>query len=108
MNEAIVVYLTVGSAAEGERLARALVEERLAACVNRIGHIYSTYRWQGQVEQSQEELLMIKTLRDVFPALEKRVGELHSYAVPEIIAVSITEGSQDYLSWLRDQVTARG
>ncbi len=108
MQEAIVVYVTVGSAAEGELLARALVEERLAACVNRIGQIHSTYRWQGEIEQSQEELLIIKTVKEMFPALEKRIRALHSYAVPEIIALPIAQGSEEYLSWLRDQVTATG
>jgi periplasmic divalent cation tolerance protein len=108
MKEAIVVYVTAGSPAEGERLARALVEEGLAACVNRIGEIHSTYRWQGEVEQTQEELLVIKTIKELFPALEKKVRQLHSYSVPEIIALSITQGSEEYLSWLRDQVRSKG
>jgi periplasmic divalent cation tolerance protein len=106
MRQAIVVYVTAGSAAEGDRLAHALVEERLAACVNRIGQIHSTYRWQGQVEQNQEELLIIKTVKEMFPAVEKRVRELHSYSVPELIAFPIAQGSEDYLSWLRNQVTS--
>jgi periplasmic divalent cation tolerance protein len=105
MEQAIVVYVTVGSAAEGERLARALVEERLAACVNRIGRVQSVYRWQGEVEQSEEELLIIKSVKDAFSVLEKRVRELHSYAVPEIIALPIVHGSESYLRWLREQVT---
>jgi periplasmic divalent cation tolerance protein len=104
MEEFIVVYVTAGSAEEGERLAHALVDERLAACVNRIKAVESTYRWQGKVEKSDEELLIIKSRRDLFPALEKRVRELHSYAVPEIIALPILAGSAVYLDWLRDQV----
>ncbi|HEX2930767.1 MAG TPA: divalent cation tolerance protein CutA [Candidatus Binatia bacterium] len=104
MEEFIVVYVTAGSAEEGERLAHALVDERLAACVNRIKAVESTYRWQGKVEKSDEELLIIKSRKDLFPALEKRVRELHSYAVPEIVALPILAGSAAYLDWLREQV----
>src|SRR5437762_12724975 len=103
MLEFIIVYVTAGSAKEAEQLAQALVGEKLAACVNRIKSIQSTYRWQGQVEQSEEELLIIKTRRDLFAALEKRVRELHSYSVPEIIAVPLVVGSAGYLSWLQEQ-----
>ena len=106
MNEFIVVYVTAGSAAEAEQLARTLVEEKLAACVNRIPSVRSVYRWQGQVEQSDEELLIIKTRRELFPALEKRVRALHSYAVPEIVALPVVDGSVGYLGWLREQVPA--
>jgi len=104
MEEFIVVYVTVGSAEEGERLAQALVGERLAACVNRLGPVHSVYRWQGQVERSEEQLLIIKTKRKLFGSLRKRVGELHSYSVPEIIALPILEGSESYLRWLGEQV----
>jgi len=104
MVEFIVVLVTVGSVAEGERLSRALVEERLAACVNRIPAVQSVYRWQGKVEQSAEELLVIKTRADLFAALEKRVRELHSYSVPEVIALPIVSGSENYLRWLGEQV----
>lgn len=104
MLEFIVVYVTAGSPEEGEKLARTLVEERLAACVNRIKSIQSIFRWQGQVEQSEEELLIIKSRKELFPALEKRVRELHSYAVPEVIALPLIAGSPAYLGWLGDQV----
>ncbi|HEY7221683.1 MAG TPA: divalent cation tolerance protein CutA [Candidatus Binatia bacterium] len=101
----ILVYVTTGSPEEGEKLARTLVDERLAACVNRVKSIQSVYRWQGQVEQSEEELLIVKTRRELFAALEKRVRELHSYAVPEIIAVPLVAGSAGYLGWLQEQVS---
>ena len=107
MSEFIVVFVTVGSAKEGEGLARALVEEQLAACVNRIKAIQSIYRWQGQVEQSEEELLIIKTRRDLFDRLKKRVQELHSYSVPEVIALPILDGSESYLRWLGDELTRK-
>jgi periplasmic divalent cation tolerance protein len=81
------------------------VDERLAACVNRLGPVQSVYRWEGKIEQSEEQLLIIKTERRLFAALEKRVRELHSYSVPEIVALPIIDGSQDYLRWLGDQTT---
>jgi periplasmic divalent cation tolerance protein len=105
MQEFILVYVTAGSPAEGDRLARALVEERLAACVNRIAPVQSVYRWQGKVEQSEEELLIVKTRKTLFAALESRVRELHSYSVPEIIAVPIVDGSEGYLRWLGEQLS---
>ena len=104
MNPFIVVYVTVGSPGEGERLAHALVEERLAACVSRLGPVRSVYRWQGQIEQSEEELLIIKTKRDLFERLKSRVQKLHSYSVPEIIALPILEGNEAYLKWLEEQL----
>jgi periplasmic divalent cation tolerance protein len=106
MQSFIVVFITVGSPGEGESLARALVEERLAACVNRIHSIQSVYRWEGKVEQSEEELLVIKTRKELFTALEKRVRELHSYSVPEIIALPLVDGNEVYLRWLGEQVSS--
>lgn len=106
MQEFIIIYVTAGSTSEASRLARALVEERLAACVNQIGPIQSVYRWEGKLEESVEQLLIIKTRKELFPALEKRVRELHSYSVPEIVALPIIDGSPDYLRWLGEQATA--
>jgi periplasmic divalent cation tolerance protein len=85
-------------------LAEALVGERLAACVNIVGPIRSVYRWQGEVCRDDEQLLLIKTTRDHCPALERRVRELHSYEVPEVVVLPIESGSEAYLSWLRAQV----
>ncbi|MBI2999758.1 MAG: divalent-cation tolerance protein CutA [Deltaproteobacteria bacterium] len=108
MDEFIIVYVTVGSPGEGDRLAHALVEERLAACVNRVKAVQSVYRWQGKVEQSEEELLIIKTKRELFDRLRSRVQALHSYSVPEIIALPILEGNEGYLKWLADEVSESG
>lgn len=108
MTEFVVLYVTVGSSAEGESLARALVEERLAACVNRVRSVQSIYRWQGKVEQSEEELLIIKSKKNLLDKLQTRIKELHSYSVPEFIALPILEGSEDYLRWLDEQVLERG
>jgi periplasmic divalent cation tolerance protein len=99
MQEFIVIYVTAGSTTEASRLA-----ERLAACVNQIGPIQSVYRWEGKLEQSEEQLLIIKTRKELFTAVEKRVRELHSYSVPEIVALPIIDGSPDYLRWLGEQV----
>jgi periplasmic divalent cation tolerance protein len=98
-----VVFVTVGGRNEAGALARALVGERLCACVNLIG-VRSIYRWQGAVEESDEILCVMKTTRARFPALKKRVLELHSYQVPEVIALPIEDGSAPYLAWVRESV----
>lgn len=105
MLDFIVVYVTAASTEEADHLAQALVGEKLAACVNRVKSVQSVYRWQGQVEHSEEELLIIKTRKELFSALEKRVRELHSYSVPEIIAMPLIAGSAGYLEWLQEQVS---
>lgn len=107
MSEFIVVYITTGSEEEGEKLAHTLVAERLAACVNRVSGVHSTYFWQGRIENSDEELLVVKTSRELFDRLAERVRELHGYTVPEVIALPLVEGSEDYLSWMRDYLTRR-
>lgn len=104
MNAYIVVLVTVGSPEEGDRLARALVEERLAACVNQVKTVQSTYRWQGRVERAEEDLLIIKSRGDLFDRLKQRIEQLHSYSVPEIIALPIVAGSQSYLRWLEGEL----
>ncbi len=98
----IVVFITASNEDEASKIARALVEARLAACVNVIRNIRSIYSWQGKIEDEAEVLLMAKTRRSLFEALSGKVKELHGYTVPEIIAVPIVEGSADYLRWLKD------
>jgi len=100
----IVTLCTVPDRESGERIAHALVEERLAACVNVVPGITSVYRWQGKVEKAAECLLISKTGVEKFEALKKRVQELHPYEVPEIIAIPITAGSSEYLKWLTDSI----
>jgi len=104
MTDKIVVFSTCASAAEAERIARGVVEARLAACVNVIGGARSFYRWQGAIEESSEFLLMIKSSRGRFDALRAEIQRLHSYQVPEIIAVSLVDGSSDYLGWLDEEL----
>jgi periplasmic divalent cation tolerance protein len=101
MNE-IVVFITASKEDEAVTIARALVEDRLAGCVNIVRNIRSIYRWQGNIEDDKEVLMIAKTKKKLFKALEKKVKELHSYTVPEIIAIPIAEGSKDYLQWLNN------
>lgn len=99
--EARIVLTTVASPEEARRLARTLVEERLAACVTLIPGVESIYRWEGQVETSAETLLLLKTGAGQLEALEARLHALHSYQTPEFLVLPIESGSSSYLDWLR-------
>lgn len=101
-----MLLVTAPEGVPAETLARALVAEGLAACVNRVPGVQSTYRWEGQVRDDRETLLVIKTTAPAYPALERRIRELHPYDVPEVIALPIARGSEPYLSWLDASVTA--
>jgi periplasmic divalent cation tolerance protein len=105
MTETLTILCTCGSADEAKRVAHALVDEQLAACVNILPGVESVYRWEGSLESSQEILLIIKSTDAKFGALRDRIQTLHSYDTPEIIALRIEEGSEKYLSWLREQVS---
>ncbi len=100
--DAVVVYITVSNEEEGVNIAKTLVEERLAGCINIVKDIRSIYSWQGKIEDEPELLLIVKSRRNLFKRLKDRVKELHSYTVPEIIAIPIIEGSEDYLKWLQE------
>jgi periplasmic divalent cation tolerance protein len=100
-----VVFVTCPSRGLARRIARAVVQKRLAACVNIIlSPVESLYRWKGKVEKAREYLLVMKTTAKCLVELEKEVKRLHSYQVPEFIALPISEGSRKYLSWLDDSV----
>ncbi len=99
-NKYLVVLVTVGSADDAAGLARTLVEERLAACGNIVDRIRSIYRWEGKIEDEGETLLVLKTRAARFEALKRRIVELHSYDVPEVIALEITDGHKPYLDWI--------
>lgn len=101
-HEHIAMLVTAPDAATAETIATALVEERLVACVNVQAGITSYYRWEGKVEKDEEHLLIIKTRRDMFTAVETRVTDLHPYDVPEVIALPINMGSRKYLDWIDD------
>jgi len=102
MPDSLVVFVTCGSEEEALKIAHALVEERVAACVNLVSPIRSIYRWEGKVWNENEWLLIIKTQMLRFDDLEKRVKSLHSYSIPEIIALPITKGYSSYLNWLKE------
>jgi len=100
MGEPVVVLITASSQEEAERIAADLVERMLAACVSVVPGITSIYRWQGEVERAVEWLLVVKSRSDVLGELVQRVQALHSYDVPEIIALPLAGGSEAYLRWL--------
>ncbi len=102
MPEFIVVFVTCGSEEEALKIAHSLVEERVAACVNLISPVRSIYRWEGKIWDEKEWILIIKTQKESFEELERKVKSLHSYSVPEIIGLPIVEGSSSYLQWLEE------
>jgi len=99
----IIAFVTAASEEEAARIGQAIVGEKLAACVNIIRSIRSIYRWKGRIEDGQEVLLIIKTKEILFENLKKRVKELHSYSVPEIIALPLVGGDEQYLNWLGEE-----
>lgn len=105
MTEYIQVLTTVPSRDEADRIARTLVDRRLAACVQVLGPIESTYRWRGAVEKSQEWQCAAKSRRELYDRIERAIREVHSYEVPEIIALPIAAAGADYLKWLDEEVT---
>ena len=105
MSGRLVALSTVGSAEDADRLARALVERRLAACVNVVPGVVSHYRWKGELQRDEERLLVIKTRTERIEALREALRELHPYELPELVAFEISEGSPAYLKWLDEGVS---
>src|SRR2546428_4151805 len=103
MTDKKLVLSTAGSKEEAQKIARALVERMLAACVNIVA-VESIYRWEGEVEQAQEWLLVIKTTDEAFERGRDAITELHSYDVPECISIPVEDGSAEYLQWIGDSV----
>jgi periplasmic divalent cation tolerance protein len=108
MTDARVVLTTAGSREEAQKIARELVERRLAACVNVIPQIESVYRWEDKVETAPEWLLIIKTQAGAFEKLRNAIKELHSYDVPECIMLGIADGSAEYLNWVLENSQSGG
>ena len=104
MTDKIVILTTCGSVEEAERIARALVDGRWAACVNVLPGVRSFYRWKGAIEDSTEVLLLIKSSRSLFAALRSELERWHSYELPEVIALPVVEGSGGYLAWLEKEL----
>jgi periplasmic divalent cation tolerance protein len=108
MPDYIEVHSTTDSREEADRICEAVVDARLAACAQVLGPMRSTYWWQGKVERADEYFLMMKTTREKFGDLARVIRENHSYEVPDIVAVSITDGIADYLGWISAETRERG
>lgn len=104
MTDKRIILTTAGSHDEAQRIARALVERQLAACVNIVPGVDSIYRWQGKIENAQEWLLVIKTTAGKFESVRDAINELHSYDLPECACLAIEDGSPEYLRWLEEEV----
>jgi periplasmic divalent cation tolerance protein len=102
--EVCTALVTAPDARSAESMARALVEERLAACVNVIPGLVSVYRWEGEVQRDQEALMILKTTESRMAALRERVIQLHPYEVPEVLVLNVVDGHEAYLGWVREAV----
>lgn len=103
MSEIVTIFITAGTKEEGERIAKSLVEERLAACANVVSPMRSIYRWKGEICDEEEALLIIKSTKARLQDLIRRVQNLHSYETPEIIALPVIQGSEEYLKWVQEE-----
>lgn len=106
-SNALIVLVTAPNVEEASRIADALVGGRFAACVNIVSGVVSVYRWEGKVARDSEVLMVIKTTAERYAELEEQVKALHSYTTPEVIAINIERGSEAYLKWLGESVTAQ-
>jgi periplasmic divalent cation tolerance protein len=106
MLEIIVALCSCSDSGAARRIANALVEQRLAACVSILPSVESVYRWQEEIQSASEALLLIKTTSESFPALREKILELHSYDTPEIIALPVVAGFEKYLRWMGEQVSS--
>jgi periplasmic divalent cation tolerance protein len=104
MEEYIQVFTTTEKKEDAEKIAKAIVEKRLAGCIQIVGPITSTYWWKGDVETAEEWLLFIKSRKNLYDELERAIKEIHPYETPEIIAMPIVAGSKDYLEWLENEL----
>lgn len=108
MTDKIVVLSTCSSREEADRIARQLVETRLAACVNIVPGVRSVYRWNGAIEEAEESLLVIKSSRPLFEDLQAEIARLHSYQTPEALAIAVVDGAEPYLMWMAHELRAAG
>jgi periplasmic divalent cation tolerance protein len=104
VTDKILILVTASNRRESRKIARQLVESRLAACVNITSPVQSIYRWEGKLADEKEFLLLIKSTRELFPEIRKSILKTHSYTTPEIICLPIVDGSPDYLNWVGDSV----
>jgi periplasmic divalent cation tolerance protein len=106
--DCVIVWTTIGSGTDGHRLASTLVGERLAACVNVLPEMESTYRWKGSVESERERQVIIKTTTAQLAAVQARVHQLHPYELPEFIVLPVIAGSEKYIGWIKESTTKTG
>jgi periplasmic divalent cation tolerance protein len=106
VTDKIVVLTTCNSQEQGAQLARHLIEHHLAACVNILPGARSFYRWKGEIEQAEEVVVIIKSRRDIFEKLREAIAHLHSYEIPEVIALPVVDGSDAYLNWLDREIAS--
>ena len=104
MSEIILVYITTPNVAEAKKIASALVQEKLAACANILPQVSSVFYWNGKLQETDESLLLLKTSQNKFSALQQRAKELHSYELPCIVALPITAGLPEFLTWVKQEV----
>lgn len=104
MTDKVVIFVSASSRRECRKIARKLIDEKLAACVNISQSIQSVYRWEGKVVEGKEFLMFIKTTRELFPEIVTEISLIHSYHTPEIICLPIIDGSRNYLQWLSEAV----
>jgi periplasmic divalent cation tolerance protein len=107
MTDKRIVLTTASSEEEAYKIARALVDRRLAACVNVVPQIASIYRWQEKVEEAREWLLIVKTTASAFGQVRQAIAELHSYDLPECLCLTVEDGSPDYLQWITESVSEK-
>ena len=104
MKRLVQIYTTTNTRENAEKIAKALVENRLAACVQIVGPVASVYWWRGQIEETAEWLCIVKTRRSLYDTVGSAIRRNHTYEIPEIIAVPVVEGDEDYTSWLNSQL----
>jgi len=104
MTDKIVVFSACDSEEQAAKIARSVVEQRLAACVNIVPGARSIYHWKGQIEDAAEWMLIIKSRRDLMEQLRAAIGKIHSYEVPELLAVPVVDGSESYLAWIDREI----
>lgn len=107
MTDVLLVYITTPTPEEAKRIAAVLIEEKLAACANILPVIDSLYYWKGELQQSTESLLLLKTHKKVLESLVERAGELHSYELPCIVALPLSNGLPDFLTWVAEEVDVK-
>lgn len=101
---AVIIFITASNMEEAEKISNSLLEEKLAACVNILPHVNSAYWWKGKIEKSIEVMMIAKTTGELVENIIERVKQLHSYEVPETVAIQITDGNKDYLKWINNSV----